>query len=87
MFADGYASVITQIQVFYLTWAIMTDIITLIVYQEYIMKIVLILISAPVFMIAAVAHIIIKLRLNTKNNPDIDDYYYEFEEQEPNLAA
>jgi len=51
------------------------------------MKIVLILISAPVFMMAAVVHIIIKVRLNTKNNPDIDDYYYEFEEQEPKLAA
>ena len=51
------------------------------------MKIVLILVSVPVFFIAAVSHIIIRIKLNTKNNPDIDDYYYEFEEQEPKLAA
>ena len=46
----------------------------------------ILLIAAPLFLISLTAHIYIKLRLNPKDDSDIDDYYYEFEDRHPGLA-
>ena len=47
------------------------------------MKIILIIIAAPLFLIALAAYIYVRVKLNPKNDPELDDYYYEFEEQHP----
>jgi hypothetical protein len=50
------------------------------------MDAILLIIAAPLFVISVVAHIYVKLRLNPKDNLDLDDYYYEFEDQHPGYA-
>ena len=50
------------------------------------MKIVLCMIAAPLFLIAVGAHIYVKIKLNPKDDPELDDYYYEFEDSHPGLA-
>lgn len=37
------------------------------------------------FILASVAHIIIRLKMR-KDMPDLDDYYWEFEDQHPQYA-
>ena len=45
------------------------------------------IIACPLFVISIAAHLYVKLRLRPKEDPDSqDDYYYEFEEQQPDLA-
>jgi hypothetical protein len=44
------------------------------------------IIAAPLFVISLTAHIYVKLRLNPKQDSDLDDYYYEFEDQHPGFA-
>jgi type IV secretory pathway VirB3-like protein len=44
------------------------------------------IIAGPLFLISIAAHIYVRLRLNPKNDPEFDDYYYEFEEQYPPYA-
>jgi hypothetical protein len=44
------------------------------------------IIAAPLFVISLAAHIYVKLRLNPKQGSDLDDYYYEFEDQHPGFA-
>lgn len=51
------------------------------------MNTVLLLIAAPLFLISLAAHIYVKLRLSPKKDSDLDDYYYEFEDQHPGLAT
>jgi hypothetical protein len=46
----------------------------------------LLIIAAPLFVISLAAHIYVKLRLNPKEGSDLDDYYYEFEDQHPGFA-
>jgi hypothetical protein len=44
------------------------------------------IIAGPLFVISLAAHIYVKLRLNPKQGSDLDDYYYEFEDQHPGFA-
>jgi len=50
------------------------------------MDTILVIIAAPLFVISLAAHIYVKLRLNPKKSSDLDDYYYEFEDQHPGFA-
>jgi hypothetical protein len=50
------------------------------------MDTILLIIAGPLFVISVVAHIYVKLRLNPKESSDLDDYYYEFEDQHPGYA-
>ena len=50
------------------------------------MNIFLFIIASPLFLISLAAHFYVKIRLNPKDNPDLDDYYYEFEDQHPDYA-
>lgn len=49
-------------------------------------RIVLILVSGPLFLISIAAYVYVQLRLKPKYDADLDDYYWEFEEQHPDLA-
>jgi hypothetical protein len=44
------------------------------------------LISAPAFFISLTAYVYVQLRYKPKYDVDLDDYYYEFEDQHPALA-
>jgi hypothetical protein len=51
------------------------------------MDVILYIIAGPLFLISIAAHFYIKLRLRPKENPDSeDDYYYEFEDRQPDVA-
>jgi len=51
------------------------------------MDAVLYIIAGPLFLISIAAHFYVKLRMRPKENPDSeDDYYYEFEDQQPDVA-
>jgi hypothetical protein len=51
------------------------------------MRTILSIIAGPLFLISIAAHFYVKLRLRPKEDPDSrDDYYYEFEDQQPDLA-
>ncbi|MHC4541628.1 MAG: hypothetical protein ACYS74_17905 [Planctomycetota bacterium] len=43
------------------------------------MDAVLYIIAGPLFLISIAAHLYVKLRLRPKEDPDSQDYYYEFE--------
>jgi hypothetical protein len=49
------------------------------------MNAVLYIIAGPLFLISIAAHFYVKLRLRPKEDSD-DDYYYEFEDQQPDVA-
>ena len=49
------------------------------------MDIVLYLIAGPLFLISFAAHLYVKIRLRPKDS-DLDEYYYEFEDQHPAYA-
>jgi len=51
------------------------------------MDTILYIIAGPLFLISIAAHFYVKLRLRPKEGPDSeDDYYYEFEDQQPDVA-
>jgi hypothetical protein len=51
------------------------------------MDAVLYIIAGPLFLISIAAHFYVKLRLRPKEDSDSqDDYYYEFEDQQPDVA-
>jgi hypothetical protein len=50
------------------------------------MDTILLIIAAPTFVISVVAHIYVKLRLSPKDSSNLNDYYYEFEDQHPGYA-
>jgi hypothetical protein len=51
------------------------------------MRTILTIIAGPLFLISIAAHFYVKLRLRPKEDTDsLDDYYYEFEDQQPDLA-
>ncbi len=50
------------------------------------MNTILLIIAAPLFAISVTAHIYVKLYLRPKDDSDLDDYYYEFEDQHPGYA-
>ena len=43
------------------------------------------IIAGPLFLISLAAHFYVRLRLRPSDK-DLDDYYYEFEDQHPGLA-
>jgi len=49
------------------------------------MDVVLCIIGGPVFLVSVAAHLYVKLRLRPKEE-DSEDIYYEFEDQQPDLA-
>ena len=44
------------------------------------------IIAGPLFLISIAAHFYVKIRLRPKEDSDLEDYYYEFEEQHPGYA-
>lgn len=53
---------------------------------EEVMEIILYIIGGPMFLMSIVAHLYVKLRLQPKDDSDLDDYYHEFEHLHPGLA-
>ncbi len=49
------------------------------------MDTILYIIAGPLFVISLAAHFYVRLRLRPPDE-DLDDYYYEFEDQHPGLA-
>ena len=50
------------------------------------MDTILYIIAGPLFVISITGYIIVKLRLRPKDDSDLDDYYYEFEDEHPAYA-
>jgi hypothetical protein len=50
------------------------------------MNYILYIISGPLFLISIAAHLYVRIYLRPKDNSDLDDYYYEFEDQHPAYA-
>ncbi len=48
------------------------------------MKIIIILIACPLFLVSLAAHLYVKVRM--RPGDDLDEYYHEFEEQHPGYA-
>jgi len=44
------------------------------------------LIAGPLLLISVAIHIYVRIRLRPGDDSDLDDYYYEFEEQHPAYA-
>ena len=44
------------------------------------------IIAGPLFLLSIAGHFYVKIRLNPKDDSDLDDYYYEFEDQHPDYA-
>ncbi|MHC4489414.1 MAG: hypothetical protein ACYS9C_06905 [Planctomycetota bacterium] len=50
------------------------------------MDAVLYIIAGPLFLISIVAHLYVRLRLRPKENSGLEDYYHEFEDQQPDFV-
>ncbi len=50
------------------------------------MDTILYIIAGPLFLTSLAGYIYVKLRLQPKEDSDLDDYYYEFEDLHPALA-
>ena len=50
------------------------------------MSILLYIIAGPLFLISLAGYVYVKLRLKPKEDSDLDDYYWEFEDQHPAYA-
>jgi hypothetical protein len=50
------------------------------------MRTVLYIIAGPLFLISAAGYVYVRIYLRPKDDSDLDDYYYEFEEQHPAYA-
>ncbi len=44
------------------------------------------IIAGPLFLISLAGHIYVRIRLRPKEDWDLDDYYYEFEDQHAGFA-
>ena len=44
------------------------------------------IIAGPLFLISLGAHLYVRIRLRPRDNSDLNDYYYEFEDQHPAYA-
>ena len=42
--------------------------------------------AGPLFLISFAAYLYVKIRLRPGDDSDLDDYYYEFEDQHPDFA-
>ena len=47
---------------------------------------ILYIIACLSLLMSAAAHLYVRIRLRPKDNSDLDDYYYEFEDQHPDYA-
>jgi len=43
-------------------------------------------VAGPLFLISVAAHFYVRLHLRPKEDPDSEDYYYEFEDLQPGVA-
>ena len=50
------------------------------------MDTVLYIVAGPLFLISIAAHFYVRLRLRPKEDPDSEEYYHEFEDQQPDFA-
>ena len=50
------------------------------------MRAVIYLIAGPLFLISIAAHLYVRVRLRPKDEPDWEDYYNEFEDEQPDVA-
>ena len=50
------------------------------------MDTILYIIAGPLFLISLAGYLYVKVRLQQKEDSDLDDYYYEFEDQHPAFA-
>ena len=50
------------------------------------MDTILYIIAGPLFLISIAGYFFVKFRLSPKEDSDLDEYYYEFEDQHPGLA-
>ena len=50
------------------------------------MDTILYIIAGPLFLISIAGYFFVRFRLRPKEDSDLDDYYYEFEDQHPGLA-
>jgi len=50
------------------------------------MDTILYIIAGPLFLISFAGYLYVKLSLKPKEGSDLDDYYYEFEDQHPDMA-
>jgi hypothetical protein len=50
------------------------------------MKTFLVIIGSLFFIVSAVAHVYVKLKLRPKDDSDFDDIYWEFEDSHPGFA-
>ena len=50
------------------------------------MDTILYIIAGPLFIISFAGYLYVKLNLKPKESSNLDDYYYEFEDQHPDLA-
>ena len=50
------------------------------------MDAVLYIVAGPLFLISIAAHLYVKLRLRPKENSGLEDYYHEFEDQQPDFV-
>jgi len=50
------------------------------------MDIILYIIAGPLFLISITGYIVVQIRLRHKDDSDLDDYYYEFEDRHPGYA-
>ena len=50
------------------------------------MDAVLYILAGPLFLISIAAHLYVKLRLRPKENSGSEDYYHEFEDDQPDVA-
>lgn len=50
------------------------------------MRLILGLVGVVLFLVSVVAHVIVRLRLRQTFDSDLDDYYYEFEDEHPGYS-
>ena len=50
------------------------------------MKLTLYIVGCTLFLISSAAHLFVRLRLNPKDDPELEDYYHEFEHHHPGYA-
>ena len=50
------------------------------------MNAILYIIAGPLFLVSFIGYLYVQVRLRREYNEDLDDVYYEFEDQHPGLA-
>lgn len=43
-------------------------------------------VAGPLFLISIAAHFYVRLKLRPKEDPELEDVYYEFEDEQPDVA-